>query len=90
MQTRKAGGKQISLLSLAIFLAISQVKTSQGTLVGFSDAANNNTLEPLTAVGVITLVVSQLLAMTVKGYKSGSAIPREQRQVLSSAEVSAH
>lgn len=63
-QTHKAGRKQILVLSLAIFLTISQVKTSQGTLVGFSHAANNNSLEPLAAVGVMTLVISQLLAMT--------------------------
>lgn len=42
MQTHKAGGKQILVLSLAIFLTISRVKTSQGTLVGFWDAANKS------------------------------------------------
>lgn len=66
MQTCKAGWKQILFLSLAIFLTISQVKTSQGTLVGFLDAANNNTLEPLTVGCVTTLVISQLLAMTAE------------------------
>lgn len=79
------------LLFLAIFLTISQVKTAQGTVVGFSDAANNNNLlsEPLTAVGVILWSSHSSLQSQLEGHK-GSAIPSEQRQVLSPAEVSAH